>query len=266
MESTDPAEPRRPVSIGEWVARAFAVVLLVPVRLVWEGLKLCGRAIVAAGVFVRDKVLVPVRRFVWYWLVRPLWLFLKDGVWGWVIQHVLWGMVLTPLGAFVLAWVLRPLRYAVEQWLWRGAIRPVLVLVWRWVLRPVLYAIAATGDWLWQWLLRPVLHAIAVAGRWLWEWCVLWPLRMVQRWILRPCGILLASLAEYGWRGATAVVRVLVVTPCVFVYRYALRPVLHALAVAGEVVVVRPIAWVHRRVVVPMNRAVADLWNTIFGR
>lgn len=266
MKSTDSPEQQRPVSIGEWVARAFAVVLLVPVRLVWEGLKLCWRAIVAAGVFIRDRLLLPVSRFVWYWMIRPPWLFLKDVVWGWALRHVLWGMVLTPLGAFVLDWVLRPLRYAVEQWLWRRAVRPVLVLVWRWVLRPVLYAIAATAEWFWRWLLQPVLYAVEVAGRWLWQWCVVWPLRMVQRWLLRPFGILLAAVATYGWRGATAVVRVLVVVPCVFVYRYALRPVLRALAVAGELVVVRPIAWVHRRVVAPMNRIVADLWKTVFGR
>lgn len=247
MESTDAPEPRRPVSIGEWVARAFAVVLLVPVRLVWEGLKLCRRAIVAAGVFFLDKLLVPLSRFVGYWLARPVWLFLKDVVWGWALQHVLWGMVLTPLGALVLDWVLRPLRHVVEQWLWRRMVRPVLVLMWQWVLRPVWYAVAVTG-------------------RWLWQWCVVWPLRMLQRWVLRPCGILLAAVVSYGWRGAIAVVRILVVVPCVFVYRHVLRPVLYALAAAGQVVVVRPLAWVHRRVVVPMNRAVAEVVNTVFGR
>ncbi|WP_280435311.1 hypothetical protein [Nocardia carnea] len=266
MESTDPPEPRRPVSLGEWVARAFAVVLLVPVRLVWEALKLCGRAIVAAGVFVLDRLLVPVSRFVRYRLVRPLWLYLRDVVWGWALQHVLWGMVLTPLGAFLLDRVLRPLRRAVEQWLWRRLIRPALVLVWRWLLRPVLYALAAIAEWFRRWILRPVLYAVAVTGRWLWQWVVVRPLRMLERWVLRPCGILLATIASYGWRGATAVVRVLVVVPCVFVYRHALRPLLRALAVAGAVVVVRPIAWVHRRLVVPMNRAAADLLNTVFGR
>ncbi|MGI5221368.1 hypothetical protein [Nocardia sp. CA-290969] len=262
MNSVDPPEPRRPVSIGEWVARAFAVVLLVPVRLAWEALKLCGRAIVAAGVFVLERVLVPVGRFVRHWLLRPLWFVLKDVLWEWLLQQVLWGMVLTPLGAFVLNWVLRPLRHAVEEWLWRRAVWPALVLLWRYVLRPVLYAFVVAAEWVWRWMLRPVLYAFVL----LWRWCVVWPLRMLERWVLRPCGILLAAVFSYAWRAATAVVRVLVVVPGVFVYRYAIRPVLRALAAVWDVLVVRPLGWVHRRIVVPMNRAVADVLRSVFGR
>jgi hypothetical protein len=124
------------VSIGEWVARGLAVVLLVPVRLLWEAVKLCGRAVVAAGVYVLERLLVPVGRFLWYWVVRPLWLFVRDMVWGWALQHVLWGMVLTPLGALLMDWLLRPLRHAIERWLWQRLLLPGFELLWRWVLRP----------------------------------------------------------------------------------------------------------------------------------
>ncbi|MGW5382413.1 hypothetical protein [Nocardia sp. NPDC003963] len=247
MSSTDPREPRERTTIGDWVLRGIAVALLVPVRLLWEAVKLCGRAFAAACLFVLEKLVEPVARFLWYWLVRPLWLFVKDVLWGWVIQHVLWGLVLTPLGALLMDWLLRPLRYAVEQWLWRRLVRPVLVLLWRWIL-------------------RPVLGAIAVTVRWLWRWCVEWPLRWLWRWVLRPCGSLLAALFSYGWRGATAVVRVLVVVPCVFVYRTVLRPVLRALATCWDFVAVRPLRFVHRRILAPMNRIAADLLNTVFGR
>lgn len=247
MASTDPREPRARVSIGEWVARGLAVVLLVPVRLLWEAVKLCGRAVVAMCTCVLERVLEPVARFLRYWLVRPLWLFVKDLVWGWALQHVLWGLVLTPLGALLMDLLLRPLRHAIEAWLWRRMLRPALVFLWRWVLRPVLGAIAVTGEWLWR-------------------WCVEWPLRRLWRWVLRPCGLLLAAFASYGWRGAAAVVRVLVVVPCVFVYRTVLRRVLRVLGTCWEFGVVRPIAFVHRRVLAPMNRIAADLLNTVFGR
>ncbi|MEU4841009.1 hypothetical protein [Nocardia testacea] len=247
MSSTDPREPRPRVSIGEWVARALAVVLLVPVRLLWEAVELCGRAVVAAGVYVLERLLVPVGRFLWYWVVRPLWLFVKDLVWGWALRHVLWGMVLTPLGALLMDWLLRPLRHAIERWLWRRLLLPGLELLWRRVL-------------------RPVLGAFAVTVAWLWGWCVVWPLRQLWRWVLRPCGMLLAAIVSYGWRGAAAVVRVLVVVPCVFVYRTVLRPVLRALATGWDFVVVRPLGFLNRRVLVPLNRVAAEVMNTVFGR
>ncbi|MEU4311530.1 hypothetical protein [Nocardia sp. NPDC024068] len=247
MTSEDPQGPRRPASAGEWVARVVAIVLLVPVRLLWEGVKLCGRAVVAVCVYILDTLLAPVGRFLWFWLIRPLWLFVKDVLWGWALQHVLWGMVLTPLGALLMDWLLRPLRHAVEVLLWRRLLRPVLGLLWRW-------------------LLRPVLYAIVVSAGWLWRWCVEWPLRQLWRWVLRPCWLAAAAVASYGWRGATAVVRILVVVPCVFVYRLAVRPVLRALGRCWQVLVVRPAALVHRRVLAPMNRAAADLLASVFGR
>lgn len=244
--SEEPREPRQRASVGEWVARVFAIVLLVPVRLIWEGVKLCGRAVVATGVFLLETVLSPVGRFLWYWVVRPLWLFVKDVLWGWAVQQVLWGMILTPLGALLMNWLLRPLRHAVEAWLWRYLLRPALGLVWRWILSPVLYAVAVTVQWFWL-------------------WCVEWPLRQLWRWVLRPCWAAGVLVAAYGWRGATVVVRVLVVVPCAFVYRYAVRPVLRAVGRCWEVLVARPVAFVYRRVLKPVNRAAAELIASVFG-
>lgn len=246
MTSEDPRDPRQRASVGEWVARGVAIVLLIPVRLIWEGVKLCGRAVVAAAVFVLETLLSPVGRFLWFWVVRPLWLFVKDVLWGWAVQQVLWGMILTPLGALLMDWLLRPLRHAVEVWLWRHLLRPALGLLWRWIL-------------------RPVLIAVAVAVRYLWRWCVEWPARQLWRWVLRPCGAAVAVVAAYGWRGATVVVRVLVVAPCVFVYRHAVRPVLRGLGRCWQVLVVRPVAVVYRRVLKPVNRAAAELIASVFG-
>ncbi|WP_280181091.1 hypothetical protein [Nocardia farcinica] len=243
----DTRDDRRRVSPGEWLARMIAVVLLVPVRMLWEGARLCGRAVGAACRYLLDRLIAPVGRVIWYWVVRPLWLFAKDAVWGWALHHVLWGMVLTPLGAFLLDRLLRPLRRAVEEWVWRRVLRPGLVLLWRWVLRPIGYAVAV------------------VAGR-LWRWCVEWPLRVLWRWVLRPLWVAVAAVAWFGWRAATAIVDVLVVRPCRLLYRVIVGPVLRWVAEMWRFAVVRPVRFVHRRVVAPMNRVAAEVLSAVFGR
>ncbi|MBF6353399.1 hypothetical protein IU449_02365 [Nocardia higoensis] len=258
MNARNEAGPPR-VGIGEWVARAIAVVLLVPVRLVWEGVKWCGRAFVAVLVFVLEQVLAPVGRFVHLWVIRPLWFFLKDMVWGWAIQQVLWGMVLTPLGSALLNWLLRPLLRVIEQWLWQSILRPALNALLNYVVVPV-------AKWLGKWVLGPALYAIAVSLRWVWTWCVVRPLALLWRWVLRPLWIALAATLYFGWRGASAIVRVLVVVPCAYLYRHVLRPALAALATVWRTCVVVPVSWVHRTVLMPMNRFAADVLGAVFGR
>ena len=259
MNSRDTTGQPRRVSIGEWVARAIAVVLLVPLRLAWEGAKWCGRAFVAVLVFVLEHVLEPVGRFLLHWVIRPLWAFLKDMVWGWAIQHVLWGMVLTPLGAALLNWLLRPLLRVIEDWLWRSILRPALTALVRYVIVPV-------AEFVWMWVLRPLLYVIAVTLRWIWTWCVAWPAELLWRFVLRPLWIALAATLYFGWRGATAVVRVLVAVPCTYLYRYLLRPVLGALGTVWRACVVTPGRWVYRSVLAPMNRFAADVLGAVFGR
>ncbi|MCX0275320.1 hypothetical protein NLM24_32535 [Nocardia zapadnayensis] len=49
-------------------------------------------------------------------------------------------------------------------------------------------------------------------------------------------------------------------------WRWVLRPVLGALAAVWDFVVVRPLGFLNRRVLAPLNRAAAEVLNTVFGR
>ncbi|MGN2639568.1 hypothetical protein ACTD5D_26050 [Nocardia takedensis] len=236
-----------PVSIAQWIARAVAVVILIPLRLVWEGVKLCGKVVVLSLVFLAEHLLFPLCSFTWHWVIRPLWLFCKDFLWGWLLQQVLWGLILTPVLAFVLDFVLRPLRHAIERWLWQRVLRPALTWLWRAVLRPVLEFVLGA---LWLTI----------------EWLIVRPLVVLWRYVLKPLGRALGATLRFGWRVATRVVRVLLVIPCAFVYRIALRPVLVALAAVWVLLVARPVAWVYRTVLRPMNKWAAEIVTSVFGK
>ncbi|MEV0248279.1 hypothetical protein AB0H76_16910 [Nocardia sp. NPDC050712] len=235
------------VSIAGWIGRVIAVVVLIPLRLLWEGLKALGRALAAVLAFVVEKLLAPGAQFVWDWVIRPVWLFFKDFLWGWLVQHVLWGLVLTPILALLLDYFLRPLRRALEDWLWRRVLRPA-------------------AQWLFRWVLAPVGRAIAWLGYQLTRWVIVWPLTQLWRWVLHPLWKALRATLIYAWRLTAVIVGVLVVIPCRFVYRTVLRPIVAGVAATWRFLVVRPARWLHATVITPMNRWAADLMAAVFGR
>ncbi|MGK8488955.1 hypothetical protein [Nocardia asiatica] len=239
--------PDTRVSVAQWIARGIAIVVLVPLRLLWEGIGLLGRVTGAIFVFVAQRLLVPVAELIWHWVLRPAWIFTKDFLWGWVVGHLLWGLVLTPLLSLLLEYLLRPLRRAVEIFLWRKLIRPVGAWVLRWVVFPIGYAVT----W--------VCHRAV-------KWLIVWPLAQLWRWALRPLWRAVRASARYGWRVATVIVGVLVVAPCRALYRYVLRPVFAAFAVVWNALVARPVRWAHRTIVRPMNRWAAEVVAAVFGR
>ena len=239
--SSDPTSP------GQWIARAIAVVILIPLRLVWEAMKLLGRVLVAVLMFFLEYLLAPLCGLVWHWVIRPAWYFLKNILWDLVLHQVLWGLVLTPLFALILDFVLRPLRRAVEEWLWRRVLRPA-------------------ASWLWRRVVRPVAKFVAGMCWLIFDYLVYRPLRALWRWVLLPLWRALRATLSFGWRIATIVVGVLVVAPCAFVYRTILRPVFGALAIVWDVLVTRPVRWTYRTIVAPMNRWAADIVSTVFGR
>ncbi|MBF6463675.1 hypothetical protein IU427_00590 [Nocardia beijingensis] len=239
--------PDRQVSSAQWIARGIAIVVLVPIRLLWESILLLGRVTAAALRYIARYSVVPAAELIWQWVLRPAWIVVKDYLWGWVIQRLLWGSVLTPLLSFLLEYLLRPLRRAVEIFLWRKVIRPV-------------------GAWLLRWVVYPVVYAIAWVCHRTVEWLIVWPLTQLWRWVLRPLWGVLRTTARYGWRVATLVVGVLVVAPCRAVYRSVLRPVFTALAVVWRALVVRPVRWVHGAIVRPMNRWAAEVVAMVLGR
>ncbi|WP_157555133.1 hypothetical protein [Nocardia crassostreae] len=286
-QAPDERTPDR-VSIVEWLARGIAIAVFIPLRLLWEGLRLVVRVTVRIPGFLADRLLAPIAKFTWVWIARPAWGFVKNYLWGLLLQQLLWGMILTPVGAFLLDFLLRPLQRAIEQWLWRRALLPTLRFLglalaalvryvlwppiewsgtqlhrlWRHVLRP---GLIGGGRWINRWLITPAVHALGWILRFIATRLIAWPLRMLWQWLLAPLLILLAAAVYYGWRGATVVVNAVVVTPCRFLYRTVLQPLFAAIATAWQATVVRPGRWVYRRIVAPMNKWVADIMSAVFG-
>ena len=131
--------PTDSIAVGQWIARLIAIVILIPLRLLWEGVKLLGRITAAALTYIWNHLVDPLCHLTWHWLLRPAWAFVKDFLWGWLLHYVLWGLVLTPLAAFALDYFLRPLRRAIEAFLWRRILRPTLT----WLTKTILLPIAA---------------------------------------------------------------------------------------------------------------------------
>ncbi|UFS98827.1 hypothetical protein [Nocardia huaxiensis] len=312
MSTQTPAQPddqaREEVSIAGWIARAVAVLIFLPPRLLWEGLKALWRAVVFTGRmivtglrYLRDRLLVPAGKLFWYWVIRPAWFFVKDYLWGLLIQQLLWGMILTPIGAFLLDFLLRPLRRAVEDWLWRKILRPAFA----WFFTKALPAVA---DAIWRWLLRPiglavlwVVGAIAWAVKFLITWVLIWPVQTLWRTVIRPASswIYTVVLAPSGrwfvrWivhplvRGVQATARAvvaaltflgiwLVVWPLQQLWRWIVRPLLLLLvatAVIGwrgatyvvRVLVVTPCRYLYRTVLRPTGILLARAWEAMVQR
>ncbi|MFD8980999.1 hypothetical protein [Streptomyces sp. NPDC059564] len=273
--------------------KIVAVLVVLPVRVVWDLLAACARMLnrhvlgpTGQGLrWLRAHVFRPVLRGLGRVAVTLLMLVF---VWPWA---GLWRYVLTPVGHGLL-------------WLGRGVDTYLLRPLWRYVLTPV-------GSALLTYLLRPlgegldrVLH---VAGRYLllplgkgvawvawalgmtlfvWPWVALW------RYLLVPVGIAVAWLgrALFVWPWA-ALWRHAVVPVAAAAYRYVLAPLGRAayacllaplgrlLAgawhVAGRIsraigrgfvwlwrgLVARPWAWVRRHVATPVGHVVREVWR-----
>ncbi|WTW94455.1 hypothetical protein OG216_14125 [Streptomycetaceae bacterium NBC_01309] len=252
----DGRPPRRPdpvprrgaaATAGHWLARGVAVVLLVPFRLLWELLKLTGRLLLVALVFSWRRLLVPGAKLVHRWILVPGWAFFRDFLWGWLLRTVLWGIILTPVLAFLLDQVLKPLQRAIERYLWRRVLKPFGLLAWRHVLRPTARGLL--------WLAWRLLYHLVIQ-----------PLTALWKWVLRPLWRAFRQVLTFGWRVATVIVGAVVVVPSRYVYRFVLKPVLVGLAVVWTAVVVPPFRWTYRRVLLPMNRFAADIMGAVFGR
>ncbi|MFD5283838.1 hypothetical protein [Streptomyces rubrogriseus] len=218
--------------------RIVVLVLVVPVRMVWD-------ALVVAGRFLRDTVLRPVGRAL-TWLGRALFVWPLVGLWRYVLVplakgvgwlgHVLlvvpaawlYRWLLTPVGNG-LAWCGRGLAWCGRQ-VARGVglvvtgigfvlywtVRVLLVLpalaVWRWVLAPLGRVLAVVGREVADALghaWRIAGHLSLAVGRFLGtllRWTVAEPARWAYRSVLTPVGhavrdTVLRPLAEAG-RGA----------------------------------------------------------------
>ncbi|MEU5506221.1 hypothetical protein [Streptomyces fungicidicus] len=251
--------------------RIVVLVLVVPVRMVWDVLAVAGR-------FLNDTVLRPLGRAL-LWMGRAVF------VWPFV---GLWRYVLVPLG-LALAWLGRVL-----------VVLPAVALH-----RHVLVPLGHAAGWLYARVLTPVGRALAAVGGavwagvvWLGRCLVVVPSVWLYRWVLTPVGRavawcagglvwLVVTIVSWVGRGLYWTARILLVLPALAVWRWVLVPVGRVLAVvawevgdalghawriAGHVslavgrflgtvlrwVFVEPVRWVYRSVLTPVGHVVRD--------
>jgi hypothetical protein len=252
------------------------LVLVVPVRMVWD-------ALVVAGRFLGDTLLRPVGRALQWallWVGRALF------VWPWV---ALWRYVVVPV-AQALGWLGNILLVVPLVWLYRFVLTP-LGHGLAWVAR----GIGAGLAWVYARLLTPVGHAflwvlrgvgavLAAAGigvytavAWLARYLVVVPALWVYEWILTPVGHVIVWCAKgLGWIASVIVIgigaalywtaRILLVMPALALWRWVLAPVGRVLAVVGrEVWDALGHAWrVAGQISLAVGRFLATLFRWIF--
>ncbi|MFD5511772.1 hypothetical protein ACFWIB_28945 [Streptomyces sp. NPDC127051] len=207
--------------------KIVAVLVILPVRVVWELLVALGRAahrhvlvplyvhVVEPALRVLGRVLATLLKLVlvWPWV----------GLWRYVVTPVGRGLarlgrgayahLLAPVGRVLTAYVFRPL-WAALTWAGRGGLR--------YLLAPLGHGLAWLAAAAYRNLLRPVglgLVWLAVA---LYRY-VLAPLGQVLLWAWHVAGRVAGAL----WRGLKWVGWVLVGWPAAQVYRHVLTPVGH---------------------------------------
>ena len=228
--------------------RIVVLVLVVPVRLVWDALVVCAKA-------VDRTVLRPFGRgMTWLWrtlVVAPLawlWRYLVVVPAGWF-----WRGVLAPVGR-ALAWLARGLGL-VLVWCGKALFVWPWVALWRYVLAPVGRGVAVAVAWL-------VRYLLVVPAEWLYAQ-VLTPVGRGIAWLARTVGAALAA----GGRGLGLVLvwcgKALFVWPWVALWRYVLAPVGRGVAVVVAWLVryllVVPAEWLYAQVLTPVGRGIAWL-------
>ncbi|MER5945078.1 hypothetical protein ABT127_03335 [Streptomyces sp. NPDC001904] len=277
--------------------RILALVVVVPVRLVWD-------ALVTGGRFLYEKALVPLGRglgLLLYGILWPLVQLVRGLAFlGRVLVVVplvwLYARVLAPVGraaAVVLGWVGRALFVWPWVWLWRQVLVPVGRGLGR-LVRQLAAGLAAAGRglgrlgrillvvpavWLYARVLTPIGHAITLLVTGV-GFGIGWLAAGVHRYLLTPLG-----------RAALALVRWILVLPALALWRWVLVPVGRALGVllreigaalgvawrvAGYVSLVvgrflgtllrwtfvEPVRWVYRSVLTPVGHVLRDgLWR-----
>ncbi|MFJ2701760.1 hypothetical protein ACIO3R_00990 [Streptomyces sp. NPDC087428] len=232
--------------------RIVVLVLVLPVRMVWDALVACARA-------ADRTVLRPLGRAL-SWLFQIL-----------VVApaRLLWERVLTPVG-HALRWVyltlLAPAGRGIRTgtgWLLKAVLVLPVVGVWRYVLVPLgpvaarlaRHLVVRPARWTYRELLTPLGHGIAAGLRGLRAGLdllvpvlLVTPLAWAYRWVLTPVGREIAAAIGVAWRIAG----------------FVSRAVGRVLARLAWYLVGAPLSWAHRTVFTPMGHFVRDaVWAPV---
>ncbi|WP_406096986.1 hypothetical protein [Streptomyces sp. NBC_01013] len=234
--------------------RIVVLVLVLPVRMVWDAL--------VAGARAADRILLrPLGRGL-AWLCEVLVALPARWLYARVLTPLGHGLRSLALAVFVRPWVAL-WRYGVVPGVHYGIVVPLV-----WLYEQVLTPLGHGARWVWRALVLPAGRGIATAVGWLLTAVLVMPLVLLGRYVLKPLGAAVARLVEH-----------LIVLPLVWAYRELLTPLGHGLAwllhllVRGveavgrglwaavrwliTVVLVTPVVWVYRRVLTPLGREIA---------
>lgn len=290
VDTAEPAAVALPLVAA--VARGVALVVVLPVRLLWE-------LIAAAGRLVYRSLLSPVGRFLHRWLLSPLSWALHRLLWVplvWCARNLLW---------LPLRWVALTLVWLPLVWLGRGLAWAARTLIWQ-PLVWLAYGIAwfagtlvwAPLVWLVERLVLPPLRwlgaALAPVGRLLWRGvgvlagavrAALVGLVRGIWWVVVGFGRLVVTAVVCAWRAAGRVLRLLhrllllplgrglrwvwrhTVLPLVrgvqWVWSVTVVPVAHGLGVAWRATVVPAARWTRRAVLDPARLAYREVLSAL---
>ncbi|WP_405618105.1 hypothetical protein [Streptomyces sp. NBC_01508] len=210
--------------------RIVVLVLVVPVRLVWDLLaagaralhrsvfRPVGRGIGLACSWLFGTLLAPLGRALGVALV---WLGKAVFVWPWV---ALWWYVVVPVA-------------------WYGFVVPVVWLYGS-VLTPIGHGVGFVCSWLYETLVTPTGRVLGVALVWLGKAVFVWPWVALWRHVLVP-------VVRYG-----------LVVPVVWLYQRLLTPLgrgtVRLVDTLLVTLLVTPLSRLHRTVLVPVCREIAD--------
>jgi hypothetical protein len=201
------------------------LIIVVPVRLLWEVLSAVGR-------FVQAYVMRPIGWLLYNGLVRPL---------GWALRV----LVLMPLW-----WVLRILVALPARWVFQRILVPLGRMFLRYVLKPLW----AAFTWVATIIVVPFVHLARWLGRGLaalWR-TVLWPFLAALGWLIVET-----------WRLAGVVLFHLLVRPVRLLWRVLVRPVLRAVAYAWRATVVPAARWARTHVWEPARAAGRSVFRAL---
>ncbi|WP_189036734.1 hypothetical protein [Streptomyces daqingensis] len=301
-----PAAPAAPAPEGclavviRIPVRIVTLLLVLPVRMLWDALIVCGRALkrtlwvpfARAMSRLWDAVLAPVLYAVFVWPWTALWRYVLAPVGrgaAWLAALVGSGIAAAARGiGAALSWLGRTLLVIPATWLYRQVLTPVG--------HGILAVLRGAGSglaWLGRYGLLVPGKALWAAAVWLVGLLVVVPAVFLYRWVLTPLGhgviaAVRAAVAALAWLWRYAVL-----APCGFVYRWILAPVGraaavvareiadalgHAWRVAGRIsravfrfigavlrfLVVDPVVWVWRNAVRPLGRGLRDhVWRPV---